>query len=173
MHVENLASILTGDNSGEVQDELNERLQAFAEGEIDHASEAFSSLWRVLTSSGGGGTTRDGRSDSVSFPFLGRRLILIPVSQWWGFPLTTGPTLDKALIKTIRQGTLCDRKYSAKRNGVGDLGTPVYISSIVLGDTEPKLNTRKLPFIREHIPPYPNSWSDQRSEEGRGRVFRR
>ncbi|KAF9647698.1 hypothetical protein BDM02DRAFT_3187774 [Thelephora ganbajun] len=50
MHVENLASILTKVDSGEAQGQLNERLQAFVEGEIDHTSEAFSSLWRTLTS---------------------------------------------------------------------------------------------------------------------------
>lgn len=49
IHVENLASILTQVDSVEVQDQLNKQLQAFAEGEIDHASEAFSSLWRTLT----------------------------------------------------------------------------------------------------------------------------
>jgi len=32
-----------------MQDQLDERLQAFAEGEIDHASDAFSFLWRTLT----------------------------------------------------------------------------------------------------------------------------
>ena len=53
IHVENLASILTKVDTVEVQDQLNERLQAFADGEIDHASEAFSSLWRTLTRNGG------------------------------------------------------------------------------------------------------------------------
>ena len=53
MHVDNLASILTKADSGEAQDELDERLRGFAEGEIDHASEAFSSLWRTITRSRG------------------------------------------------------------------------------------------------------------------------
>lgn len=58
MHVENLASVLTEVDSGELKDQLDERLRAFAEGEIDHASDAFSSLWGILTSSGGGETSR-------------------------------------------------------------------------------------------------------------------
>lgn len=159
MHVENLASILTGVNPGEVQYRLNERLQAFAEGEIDHASEAFSSLWRTLTHSGGGRTTLGSGWSSVGSSFPGRRLILISESQWWGSPPATELTpLRIALIKSIRQGSFCDRKYSAKQKDAGDLRAPVYISSIILGDTEPKLNTRKLPFIYEHIPQYyPNS----------------
>ena len=70
MHVENLASTLIEVDSGELQDQLNERLQAFTEGEIDHASEAFSSLWKILTPSGGGETTRDIRRNPVCFSFL-------------------------------------------------------------------------------------------------------
>ena len=49
MHVENLASILTRVDSGEVLDQVDEQLQGFAEGEIGHTSEAISSLWRTLT----------------------------------------------------------------------------------------------------------------------------
>lgn len=67
MHVESLASILTGVDSGEVQDQLDEQLQAFAEGEISHASEAFSSLWETLAQSGGKKTTPDFRSTTVRF----------------------------------------------------------------------------------------------------------
>lgn len=58
MHVENLAATLTEVDSGEVQDQLDERLQAFAEGKIDHASGAFSSLWKTLAQSRGRNTTR-------------------------------------------------------------------------------------------------------------------
>ena len=55
IHVKNLASVLTRVDSGQLQDQLDERLRAFADGEIDHASEAFSSLWKTLTTDGGGG----------------------------------------------------------------------------------------------------------------------
>ena len=67
IHVENLASILTGVDSGEVQDQLDEQLQVFVEGEIGHASEAFSSLWETLAQSGGKKTTHDFCSRSVRF----------------------------------------------------------------------------------------------------------
>ena len=77
LHVGNLTSILTEVGSGEVQDQLDERLRAFAEGEIDHASEAFSSLWKVLTSSRSGEVFRP---SSVRLPSFRGRLILIPIS---------------------------------------------------------------------------------------------
>ena len=141
MHVENLASVLTEVDSGGLEDQLNERLQAFAEGEIDHASETFSSLWRTLTRSGGGETSRDNHQNNVRS--LG------------GQPTPT--PLKVALIKSTRQGSFCDRKYSAKRNNTGNWRTPVYISSVVLGDIEPTLNTCKLLFMHEHTPPYPNA----------------
>jgi len=154
MHVENLASLLTEVDSGELQDQLNGRLQAFAEGEIDHASEAFSSLWRILTHSGGGETSRDIRRNSVLF--LEGQSLPTSVSQSWGSQLpAAGPTpLKVALIKSIRKGSFCDRKYPVKRNNTGNWRTPVYISSIVLGDIEPTLNTCKLLFMHEHIPQY-------------------
>lgn len=68
IYVENLASILTGADPGELQDQLDERLQALTEGEIDHASEAFLSLWRNLTHGGGGEPARRIRFDIVRFP---------------------------------------------------------------------------------------------------------
>lgn len=77
MHVENLASILTEVDSGEVQDQLDERLQAFSEGEIDHASDAFSSLWTRLTRDGGGKTPRCTGSSIVRLWFLRKSLVLI------------------------------------------------------------------------------------------------
>ena len=64
MHVENLASILIKAKSEETQNQLDERLQAFAAGEIDHASDAFSSLWRVLAQSESSGSVQP-RSDAV------------------------------------------------------------------------------------------------------------
>ena len=140
MHVENLASVLTEVHSGELKDQLDERLRAFVEGEIDHASEAFSSLWRALTDGGGGETSFEIRLlEGRSSPTPLRR------SQ----PLIT--SLKVALIKSIRQGSFCDRKYSVKINNTGNLRTPVYTSSIVLGDIEPRLNTCKLLFMHEHI----------------------
>lgn len=70
MHVENLASTLTEADSGEVEDRLDERLRAFAEGQIDYASEAFSSLWKILTQSGGSGIGYDIGRINVCFYFF-------------------------------------------------------------------------------------------------------
>ena len=156
MHVENLASILTAVDSGGLEDQLNERLQAFAEGEIDHASEAFSSLWRILTNSGGGETGRDVRRNIVHSP-EGRPIPIAVPQQGSRLLATEKTSLKVALIKSIRQGSFCDRKYSAKRDNTGNRQTPVYISSIVLGDIEPTLNTCKLLFMHEHILPYQNA----------------
>ncbi|KAF9642233.1 hypothetical protein BDM02DRAFT_3264538 [Thelephora ganbajun] len=133
MHVENLASILIKVDSEEVQGQLNERLQAFSEGEIDHASEAFSSLWRTLTCGGGDRgdeTTRNTRQDTERFSFSP---IFVPAQDL---------PLKMALIKSIRQGSFCDRRYLAKREHTGKWRAPVYISSIVLDEIEPALNTR-------------------------------
>jgi len=162
MHVENLASVLTKVDSGKLKDQLNERLRAFVEGEIDHASEAFSSLWRTLTDGGGGETSRDIR-------FLEGRSNPTPL----GGPQLPATPLEVALIKSIRQGSFCDRKYSVKRNNTGNLRAPVYASGVVLEGIEPRLSTCELLFMHRHIPSYPNTRSNQRSEEERSRVLRR
>jgi len=156
MHVENLASVLTEVNSGELKDQLNGRLRAFAEGEIDHASDAFSSLWRILTNSGDGETNCDICRNIIHF--LEGQSNPTPVLPLGGsqFPATEPTPLEVALLKSIRQGLFCDRKYSTKRNNTGNWRTPVYMSSIVLGDIEPRLNACKLIFLHEHIPSYPN-----------------
>jgi hypothetical protein len=51
-HIAHLTSVLAEDDSGEVQAQLDDRLEVFAAGEISHASEAVSSLWRTLVQSG-------------------------------------------------------------------------------------------------------------------------
>jgi len=93
MHVGNLASTLTKADSGEMQDQLDERLQAFAEGEIDHASEAFSSLWKAVTHSGGSTVSTPRRTGLgfVRFQLFRGWLILIYLdssgSTSWGWDL--------------------------------------------------------------------------------------
>ena len=145
MHVENLASILAGVDSGAVRDQLDERLQSFSEGEIDHASDAFSSLWIKLTQSWGCETPRGTRSSVVRFRFIQKSLALISFAQPLETPLLAEPPLLRvALIKSIRQGLFCDRKYMAKREDTGEWRSPVYVSSIVLGDIELALNAREL-----------------------------
>ena len=78
MHVENLASVLIKANSEETQNQLDERLQAFAAGEIDHASDAFSSLWRVLAQRKSSKRVQP-RSDAVRPSCLRRWSILMYV----------------------------------------------------------------------------------------------
>jgi len=45
-----------------------------------------------------------------------------------------------ALIKSIREGILFDRKYWARRSKTGDTLKPVYLSSIIMGDKVEQLN---------------------------------
>ena len=142
MYVDNLGSALAKDGSGEVRSHLDERLRAFAKGEIDHASEAIASLWRALIQ----------RSKS---PTISSNVVCF--SSLWNCPTSIyrqGPTppteqptlkLKTALIKSVRQGTFCDRRYLAKRGNRGKRQALVYFSSIVLGDSEFALNTRKHP----------------------------
>ena len=45
-----------------------------------------------------------------------------------------------ALIKSIREGVLFDRKYWTRYSKTGDAFKPVYLSSIIMGDKVQKLN---------------------------------
>ena len=85
---------------------------------------------------------------SVSHPFRKRPILILSSIQSQAHP--TELPLRNALIKSIRQGSFCDRGYLAKRDDSGKWRAPVYISSVVLRDTEPALNTCKPFFIQEH-----------------------
>ena len=56
---------------------------------------------------------------------------------------TTGPAtpMKIALIKSIRNGVLFDRKYWARHSRTGDALKPVYFSSIIMGDKVQQLNS--------------------------------
>lgn len=93
----------------------------------------------------------------VWIPFVsglsGERLTLILMpAQNRVYPRVESPPLWIALIKSIRRGSFCDRRYLTKRDNLGKWWAPVYISSIILGNAEPTLNTRKLLFKHEHPP---------------------
>ena len=143
MHIENLASVLTEVKSEEMQSRLDERLLAFTTGEIDHASEAFLSLWKSLVRRESNVTIRDTRSNAVSPSRFRKRFALTYVQQPGHPPSAGSQPLNKALIKSIRQGLFCDRRYSAKLDDTGKWRAPVYVSSIVLGDAVRGLNFRK------------------------------
>ena len=142
MHVKNLASVLIKANSEETQNQLDERLQAFAAGEIDHASDAFSSLWRVLVQRKSSESVQP-RSDAVRPSCLRRWFILMHVWQSGSPPSAGSPLLNTALIKSIRQGLFCDRRYLVKLEDTEKRRVPIYVSSAVLGGVEDKLNIRK------------------------------
>ena len=57
--------------------------------------------------------------------------------------LTERLPLTVALIKSIRQGSFCDRRYLTKQENTGKRRVPLYFSSIFLGGMESALNTRK------------------------------
>ena len=81
MHVENLASVLTEVESEEMQNHLEERLQAFTTGEIDRASEAILPLWRSLTQRESNETIHGTRSNAGSPSRLRKRFTLTHVQQ--------------------------------------------------------------------------------------------
>ena len=50
------------------------------------------------------------------------------------------PSVKTALIKSIREGVLFDRKYWARHWKTGDTLKPVYFSSIIMNDKVEQLN---------------------------------
>jgi len=120
---------------------VNKKIDDFAEGDLEHATEILSALWEIV-SKDGDITVPSNTSPAVS-PLLFRlpSAILTPHNQ---VATVTSParwgSVKIALIKSIREGILFDRKYWARRSKTGDTLKPVYFSSIIMGDKVEQLN---------------------------------
>ena len=112
-------------------EKIDEKVDAYASGDLEYAGEAMSLLWEVW---------RKRRKNSPA-----SILAFTPSSSR---PRSTSPAaltpknwkrVKIALIRSIRGGVFVDRKYWARRSRAGQVLQPVYISSIVAG--------RRLPYI--------------------------
>ena len=127
---------------------VEERMDSFAEGELEHADEIISALWEIA-SKDGDAQLPEGTSPTVSpFRFYARHLVVLTSRHQ--LPQVTSPahwaTVKTALIKSVRIGVFFDRKYWARHFKAGDVLKPVYFSSTVMADKSQQLKKRESKF---------------------------
>ena len=136
----NLASALLSQNSQEIQEQLDKKLRSFADGEIPHAADAFSALFKILARYGASDTPEDigdsnPQAESKCTWVVGGNDKIPPYRK----------SMNMALIKSIHHGSFLDMEYRVRKKRVGvDQFTPVYLSSCIFRDTRSKLDARKL-----------------------------
>ena len=109
---------------------VEEKVDRFVEGDLEHAGEILSALWEIA-SAGGGAQPPEGTS-STGIPSL--------LSFWFTSPVHWS-AVRAALIKSIRNGVFFDRKYWARHSKAGDV-KPIYFSSTIMADKSQQLKKR-------------------------------
>jgi len=131
---------------------FDRKIDSFANGELEHATEMLSTLWRIVNTDGEIKAPPN-TSPTVS-PFrsffsvlrgdahntLHDQTVQVTSPAHWA-------TVKIALINSIGKGVFFDRKYWARHSKAGDGLKPVYFSSIVIGDKVQQLNNCASKFI--------------------------
>ena len=114
--------------------EIDEKIDAYASGNLEYAAEVISLLWKFSRKRG-------------TIPLAPENSI--PISPPSPFRSCSPDTLTHisrvktALIKSIREGVFADRKYWARHSRSGRVLRPVYLSSIVADRRLPDIETCK------------------------------
>ena len=113
-------------------EKIDEKVDAYASGDLEYAGEAMSLLWGVWRKR----RKNSPRSTFSSTPSSSRPRSISPAAL-------TPTNVKTALIRSIREGVFVDRKYWARRSRAGQVLQPVYLSSIVAGQRLPYIDNRK------------------------------
>jgi hypothetical protein len=137
---------------------VEKKIDRFSEGDLGHATEVITALWKVAHKDGGV-TAPSSAPCAVSLPSsLCHKAMLTENNQT---AVRTSPAhwvaVKTALIKSIRRGIFFDRKYWARYSKAGDILKPVYFSSVIMEDKARQLKKSALGF----------GWQIHRSAESR------
>ena len=127
MQVKRLLDVWLSGNQEEsraVRKGLEEKIDSYAAGELEHAAETFSCMWEASTEEG---PAFSDSSSLLDFGFSSRRTSEIPV----GVAKFAGYDMRLPLIKSIKEGYLLDRMYWVKRSREGEV-EPIYFSSAIV-----------------------------------------
>ena len=140
MQVEHLTHVrlsINEETSKNLCKEIDEKVDAYANGDLGYAAEVMSLLW--------GASRKSGRLPP-DFP----RISTPPMWSWFRRSLSfDAPTptnreyVKIALIRSIREGVFVDRKYWARHSRSGKILRPVYLSSIMTGQKLTYVDNRK------------------------------
>ena len=136
---------LSGDEkeSKAVREGLDEKISAYAAGELEHAVDAMLSIWET--------SSKEGPAPSIPAPSVPAPSVLVTPSTSSSSlprppsgivrPEFKGYNIRTSLIKSIKEGSLLDRKYWARQSREGKI-VPVYFPNSV---PETKLNPCESP----------------------------
>jgi hypothetical protein len=136
MQVAHLASVtsVANKNAKTLCDKIDEKVDNYANGDLDHAVDGIIHLWKLSKGDGRSSPVFLVTTNSVSQPSFTTN----PSLHRQGLP-TPGPAsrrpVEIALIKSIREGIFFDRKcWTRDLKTARDL-RPLYISSIAAGES--------------------------------------
>jgi len=103
-----------------IREKLDEKIECYAAGKLDHAVDAILSIWEI--------SNKEEVAPSPS--------VAPPNTSWFGslfrfnVPDFAGYDMRPSLVKSIQEASLLDRKYWARRSRGGKI-EPVYFPSTV------------------------------------------
>ena len=118
-----------------VREKLDEKLDSYGTGELEHAVDAISFIWEIANKEGpipSAPTSPPPPSSRSSRVGAGRK----GPAAWQGYGT------QRALVKSIQAGSLLDRKYWARRSREGGI-EPIHVSSAVAGIELSRLGSRE------------------------------
>ncbi|KAF9785437.1 hypothetical protein BJ322DRAFT_830823 [Thelephora terrestris] len=123
VYVEQLAYIWVDDSTEATRTSIEKKIDSFGEGNLEHAAEMVSALWKKVNTEGE--VTAPSNTSSAAAPVKGP-------AHW--------DSVKIALIKSIRKGVFFDRKYWARHSDSWEVLKPVHFSSTIMKDKTEELN---------------------------------
>ena len=118
--------------SKELHKKLDEKIDSYATGELEHAAEAISSIWDLAC--------KDEALPAVPKDYEGSQYSMS------SFRLALVLSLETSLVKSMREGSLLHRKYWARRSRGGRLGL-VYLPTTMSGPMLSQVDKRKRDYV--------------------------
>lgn len=141
---------------------VEKKIDSFAEGNLEHATEMLSAFWKTISKDEGVKALPETPPPVspllVSALSCAERgcLFLLPNKSWEPVPPTYWKSTKIALINSIRKGVFFDRKYWAKHSNAGQVLKPVYFSNTIMNDKAQQLDKRTSKIV---------CWCSNRSTE--------
>ena len=145
MQAEHLVSVVSSadkDSAKKLCDRVDEKVDSYANGDLDRAVDAITLLWKLSKGGGQSSPTSPVVINSVSQPSLAtnpsthRQVQITP-------DLANRRPVEIALIRSIREGTFFDRKCWARNSKTARGLRPLYISSIAASECLSCINSRE------------------------------
>ena len=138
MQARRLVSVVSGTDKESVRelcDRIDEKVDSYANGDLDHAVNAVTLLWKLSKGDKRSPPLSPVATNSVSQPSLTAHPPAHRQGQHPPYPAKwTRRSIRMAFIKSIREGIFFDRKYWTRNSKTSRALRPLHISSIVASE---------------------------------------